>query len=275
MRHLKRPALLGLLLLACLLLAGCQMDSTVEELFTLPRLPTEYTTLSRQLDQLLSEGYEYMAPTSGRNIQSLQMVDIDGDGRDEALEMLQQHSDIRVALLDVMLPGIDGFEVCRRIRATNSRIGIIMLTARSQEMDKVTGLMTGADDYVTKPFSPAELTARVDALMRRSGGSMEEHSGEISQPPFLLNTRNRTLEKNGKPVKLTQVEYSIMRMFMENPGKALSREEILDLVWGRDYFGELKIVDVNIRRLRLKIEDNATNPTFISTVWGYGYKWDA
>ena len=157
---------------------------------------------------------------------------------EEALEMLQQHSDIRVALLDVMLPGIDGFEVCRRIRATNSRIGIIMLTARSQEMDKVTGLMTGADDYVTKPFSPAELTARVDALMRRSGGSMEEHSGEISQPPFLLNTRNRTLEKNGKPVKLTQVEYSIMRMFMENPGKALSREEILDLVWGRDYFGE-------------------------------------
>ena len=134
---------------------------------------------------------------------------------EEALEMLQQHSDIRVALLDVMLPGIDGFEVCRRIRATNSRIGIIMLTARSQEMDKVTGLMTGADDYVTKPFSPAELTARVDALMRRSGGSMEEHSGEISQPPFLLNTRNRTLEKNGKPVKLTQVEYSIMRMFTD------------------------------------------------------------
>ena len=93
---------------------------------------------------------------------------------EEALEMLQQHSDIRVALLDVMLPGIDGFEVCRRIRATNSRIGIIMLTARSQEMDKVTGLMTGADDYVTKPFSPAELTARVDALMRRSGGSMDD-----------------------------------------------------------------------------------------------------
>ena len=98
---------------------------------------------------------------------------------EEALEMLQQHSDIRVALLDVMLPGIDGFEVCRRIRATNSRIGIIMLTARSQEMDKVTGLMTGADDYVTKPFSPAELTARVDALMRRSGGSMEDRPAPL------------------------------------------------------------------------------------------------
>ena len=148
-----------------------------------------------------------------------------------------------------------------------------LLCAPIQEMDKVTGLMTGADDYVTKPFSPAELTARVDALMRRSGGASEESSGEISQPPFLLNTRNRTLEKNGQRIKLTQVEYSIMRMFMENPGKALSREEILDMVWGRNYFGELKIVDVNIRRLRLKIEDNATNPVYITTVWGYGYKW--
>ena len=108
-----------------------------------------------------------------------------------------------------MLPGIDGFEVCRRIRATNATIGIIMLTARSQEMDKVTGLMTGADDYVTKPFSPAELTARVDALMRRSGGAAVD-AGEIEQPPFLLNTRNRTLEKNGQRIKLTQVEYSIM-----------------------------------------------------------------
>ncbi|MCI8758877.1 MAG: response regulator transcription factor [Oscillospiraceae bacterium] len=198
---------------------------------------------------------------------------IEAETGEEALEKLKAGSDIRVALLDIMLPGIDGFEVCRRIRATNTRIGIIMLTARSQEMDKVTGLMTGADDYVTKPFSPAELTARVDALFRRAGGSAPEQAGEIRQEPFLLNTRNRTLEKNGQRVKLTQVEYSIMRMFMENPGKALSREEILDTVWGRDYFGELKIVDVNIRRLRLKIEDNAQNPTYINTVWGYGYKW--
>ena len=199
---------------------------------------------------------------------------IEAETGEEALEKLKEHADVRVALLDIMLPGIDGFEVCRRIRATNATIGIIMLTARSQEMDKVTGLMTGADDYVTKPFSPAELTARVDALMRRSGGAAVD-AGEIDQPPFLLNTRNRTLEKNGRRIKLTQMEYAIMKMFMENPGKALSREEILDLVWGRDYFGELKIVDVKIRRLRLKIEDNATNPTYITTVWGYGYKWEA
>ena len=193
---------------------------------------------------------------------------------EEALEALKANPDVKVALLDIMLPGIDGFEVCRRIRAMDNIIGIIMLTARAQEMDKVTGLMTGADDYVTKPFSPAELTARVDALFRRAGGDMDAVSGdEISDPPFLLNTRNRTLEKNGKPVKLTQVEYAIVKLFMENPGKAMSREEILDSVWGKDYFGELKIVDVNIRRLRIKIEDNAQKPTYINTVWGYGYKW--
>ena len=199
---------------------------------------------------------------------------VEAETGEEALEKLKIHSDVRVALLDIMLPGIDGFEVCRRIRATNAAIGIIMLTARSQEMDKVTGLMTGADDYVTKPFSPAELTARVDALMRRSGGAEpEEKSGELTSPPFTLNLRNRTLEKNGQRVKLTQVEYGLMKLFMENPGKALSREEILDTVWGHDYFGELKIVDVNIRRLRLKIEDDTANPTYITTVWGFGYKW--
>ena len=193
---------------------------------------------------------------------------------EEALAQLRRNPDIKVALLDIMLPDdMDGFEVCRRIRASDSKIGIFMLTARTQEMDKVTGLMTGADDYVTKPFSPAELTARVDALYRRTGGDVEMDAGEISQPPFLLNTRNRTLEKNGARVKLTQVEYSIMKLFMDNPGKALSREEILDAVWGRDYFGELKIVDVNIRRLRIKIEDDPTNPSYITTVWGYGYKW--
>ena len=199
---------------------------------------------------------------------------IEAESGEEALEKLKAQRDIRVALLDVMLPGIDGFEVCRRLRANDANIGIIMLTARSQEMDKVTGLMTGADDYVTKPFSPAELTARVDALMRRSGGAEpEEKTGELVSPPFTLNLRNRALEKNGERVKLTQVEYSLMKLFMENPGKALSREEILDTVWGHDYFGELKIVDVNIRRLRLKIEDDTANPTYIPTVWGFGYKW--
>ena len=191
----------------------------------------------------------------------------------QALEQIRQHPDIKVALLDIMLPDIDGFEVCRRIRATDSNMGIIMLTARTQEMDKVTGLMTGADDYVTNPFSPSELTARIDALYRRVGGDSAVEAVEIRQGPFKLNVRNRTLEKNGQRIKLTQVEYSIMKLFMDNPGKAMSREDILNAVWGRDYFGELKIVDVNIRRLRIKIEDDSTNPTYITTIWGYGYKW--
>jgi DNA-binding response OmpR family regulator len=215
------------------------------------------------------------------NIRSFVVINLKRAGYDtieagtgeEALVQLKNNPDIKVALLDIMLPGIDGFEVCRRIRASNSRIGVIMLTARTQEMDKVTGLMTGADDYVTKPFSPAELTARVDALWRRIGGDGGMDSVEFDQPPFLLNTRNRTLEKNGQRIKLTQVEYSVMKLFMENPGKALSREEILEMVWGRDYIGEVKIVDVNIRRLRIKVEDDPTNPVYITTVWGYGYKW--
>ena len=191
----------------------------------------------------------------------------------QALERLQQHPDIGVAILDIMLPDIDGFEVCRRIRANNKQMGIIMLTARTQEMDKVTGLMTGADDYVTKPFSPAELTARIDALFRRLGGENTATSELLSQGPFVMNTRNHTLEKDGNRIRLTQVEYSIMKVFMQNPGRALSREDILSAVWGRDFEGDLKIVDVNIRRLRIKIEDDATTPTYINTVWGFGYKW--
>ena len=191
----------------------------------------------------------------------------------EALDKLREYPDIGVAILDIMLPDIDGFEVCRRIRATSKQMGVIMLTARTQEMDKVTGLMTGADDYVTKPFSPAELTARIDALFRRIGGDHAANTELLQQGPFMMNTLNHTLEKSGTRIKLTQVEYAILKLFMQNPGRALSREDILSAVWGRDYDGELKIVDVNIRRLRIKIEDDANNPTYITTVWGFGYKW--
>ena len=199
---------------------------------------------------------------------------IEAENGEEALEQIRRNPDIKVALLDIMVPGeFDGFEVCRRIRVNNAQMGIIMLTARTQEMDKVTGLMTGADDYVTKPFSPAELTARVDALYRRAGGEQMKDNDEIIRPPFKLNTRNRTLDKNGERVKLTPVEYTIVKLFMSNPGKSISREEILTEVWGKDYQGEVKIVDVNIRRLRIKIEDDTQNPTYLTTVWGYGYKW--
>ena len=198
-------------------------------------------------------------------------VETGSDG-EQAVELAREGS-FDLVILDLMMPKIDGLQACMRIREF-SDVPIIMLTAKGEDSDKLMGFACGADDYVTKPFSPAELTARVDALYRRTGGDTESLSAdEISDPPFLLNTRNRTLEKNGQRVKLTQVEYSIVKLFMENPGKALAREEILDAVWGKDYFGELKIVDVNIRRLRIKIEDNTQKPIYINTVWGYGYKW--
>ena len=217
-----------------------------------------------------------------RNIRSFVVINLRRSGYEpieaetgaEALEKWKVNPDICLALLDVMLPDIDGFEVCRRIRASGSKMGIIMLTTKSQEIDKVTGLMTGADDYVTKPFSPAELTARVDALIRRLGVDEDEKANaELQSGPFTLNTRNRTLEKNGERLKLTQIEYLLMKLFMENPGKAMSREDILTAVWGNDFKGELKTVDVNIRRLRIKIEADPTEPEYLTTVWGYGYKW--
>ena len=218
------------------------------------------------------------------NIRSFVVINLKRAGYDvieagtglEALDAIAANPDVGVVILDIMVPGdMDGFEVCRQIRATNKQLGIIMLTARTQEMDKVTGLMTGADDYVTKPFSPAELTARIDALYRRIGGDNTASTEHLTQGPFVMNTRNHTLEKNGSRIRLTQVEYAILKLFMQNPGRALSREDIMAAVWGRDYEGELKIVDVNIRRLRIKIEDDTANPTYITTVWGFGYKWGA
>ena len=191
----------------------------------------------------------------------------------EALDYLRENSDISIALLDVMLPDMSGFDVCRRIRGMGSKMGVIMLTAMSQESDRVTGLMTGADDYVTKPFSVAELVARVDALYRRLGGS-DFDSETLTSGEFRLNLRSRELSRGGQRIELTQVEFMIMKVFLEDPGTAISREGLLHKVWGESYQGDLKVVDVNIRRLRLKVEPNAGQPRHILTVWGYGYKWE-
>ena len=192
---------------------------------------------------------------------------------EEALALFdQEKGNVDIALLDIMLPGMDGFAVCRELRAKSDTIGIIMLTARTQEMEKVGGLMMGADDYVTKPFSPSELVARVDALHRRVTAARSREGvnylEEITSGEFVLNLRSRTLKKGDRPIELTQVEF-----FFTSPGKALSRTEILTRVWGEEYFGEEKIVDVNIRRLRMKIEDDPSEPQYILTVWGLGYKW--
>ena len=201
------------------------------------------------------------------------VVDV-GTGEEALKVFLASPDDFMVALLDIMLPGIDGFTVCKRIREKSGTIGIIMLSAKSQEMDKVNGLMLGADDYVTKPFSPSELSARVDAICRRIATiSTDKNSEEMTSGPFILNLRSHTLTKNGAPIDLTQVEFQIMELFFNNPEKALSRGDILQSIWGEKYTGDDKIVDVNVRRLRMKIEDKPSEPRNLQTVWGLGYKW--
>ena len=182
-------------------------------------------------------------------------------------------NDFSVVLLDIMMPGIDGFTVCKKIREKNSRVGIIMLSAKTQEMDKVNGLMLGADDYVTKPFSPSELAARVDAICRRISAGNDAPSDILKSGPFTLSLLSRTLTKNGKIIDLTQVEFQLMELFMSNAETALERKQILVRIWGESYNGDDKIVDVNIRRLRMKIEDEPSNPAHLQTVWVYGYKW--
>ena len=183
------------------------------------------------------------------------------------------------ALLDIMLPGMDGLSLCETIRRENNEIGIIIVSAKGQESDKIRGLSIGADDYITKPFSVSELVARLEALTRRiKRGSVPakpaEEPEQLISGPFVLDEKSRMLYKNGTAIDLTQVEFQIMELFFRNPGTALVREKILEGVWGKNYFGDVKIVDVNIRRLRMKIEDEPSSPQHILTVWGYGYRWN-
>ena len=196
----------------------------------------------------------------------------------KAWEILENSNfDFEIAVFDVMMPGMDGMELCKNLRKKSSTIGIIILTAKSQEMDKISGLMHGADDYIVKPFSPSELMARVDALYRRVAvnSQIKENNFKeiISSGDFLLNLVRRTLEKKGKRINLTKNEFQIMEYFFSNPGQILSREDILNHVWEHDQSGDEKIIDVNVRRLRMKIEDDPSHPTHIVTAWGSGYKW--
>ena len=201
---------------------------------------------------------------------------VDVPNGEEALRVYGENKgEFGLALLDIMMPGIDGFTVCKRLREQDKSIGIIMLSAKSQEMDKVNGLMLGADDYVTKPFSPMELVARVDAVFRRvnMAATIPEPENELRSGPFLLNVRSRSLTKDGRRIDLTQVEFQLMEHFLRNPNVALDRSSLLATVWGDSYFGDDKIVDVNMRRLRMKIEDEPSKPKFLTTVWDFGYKW--
>lgn len=190
----------------------------------------------------------------------------------EAIEQLSNHPDISIALLDVMLPDMSGIEICKFIRQQFDQIGIIMLTAKGQEEDKLEGFISGADDYIVKPFSIKELLVRVSALIRRvKKDDNKLKSNEIISDPFVLNIDKRKLYKNGLEIELTPTEFSIVKYLMVNAKKSLSRDQILNEVWGSNYLYDFKIVDVNIRRIRNKIEDDPSKPKYIQTVWGYGY----
>ena len=176
-----------------------------------------------------------------------------------------------IALLDVMLPGISGLEVAKRIRELYNNVEIIMLPAKSQAVDKILGLESGADDYMTKPFNPTELILRIKSLARRV--EIKDVPDTLEDDVFKLDQNTRQFFKNGIYVELTPTEFAIMDLFMRNPHKAFSRDELLDLIWGRDFVGDSKIIDVNIRRIRSKIEDDASEPQYINTVWGLGYRY--
>ena len=205
-------------------------------------------------------------------MQDYSVVDCAYDG-EEALEYAK-NNEYDIILLDIMLPKLDGLSVCQQIREF-SDVPIIMLTAKGDDMDKILGLEYGADDYITKPFSISELIARVDAVCRRvnRSGSKPEEASQIVSGPFTLNLKSRTVFKNGEQIDLTQVEYQIMEYFFKNQNTALDRSSILNHIWGESYYGDDKIVDVNIRRIRMKIEDEPSNPKYILTIWGFGYKW--
>jgi DNA-binding response OmpR family regulator len=193
------------------------------------------------------------------------------DGADALRAMRSDPADLVV--LDLMMPGIDGLEVCRRLRAAGD-VPIIMLTALGAEVDRVVGLESGADDYVTKPFSPRELVLRVEALLRRVGEQAKPDTGSVTDGDLVVDSGRHAVTLEGRPVSLTSREFDLLRFLVNNPGTAYSRDELLQHVWGWS-FGDQSTVTVHVRRLREKVERDPKRPTRLVTVWGVGYRWEA
>jgi len=196
-------------------------------------------------------------------------TDVAYDG-EEALQKINE-GDFDLVLLDLMLPKIDGIAVCQQVRETKS-IPIIMVTAKSEDMDKILGLEYGADDYLVKPFNILEVKARIKSLFRRIDSLVPDIlNSEITVKGMVVNLDNRSVQVNGKDINLTAKEFDLLHLFIVNKGKVFSREQLLDTVWKYDYMGELRTVDVHIRRLREKIEPDSAQPEYILTKWGFGY----
>lgn len=201
---------------------------------------------------------------------------VEASSGEEALKVFEEEKPA-VAILDIMLPGISGYEVCEKIRDMSPMTGIIMVSAKSQDIDKILGLEKGADDYIIKPFNPQELILRVKSLMRRvnlNPSNQEEiEIKSLKDGPFTLDIYSKTFYKDDKEIDVTPTEFTILEYFIKNKGKAMTRDEIMKETWGDNYSNDTKIVDVNIRRIRAKIEENPAKPAFIETVWGTGYRW--
>lgn len=177
-----------------------------------------------------------------------------------------------VVILDVMLPKMDGFEVCIQIRKLSPQTIIIMLTARGEDMDKIMGLELGADDYMVKPFNPLELVARIRSNLRKLSSHTSAKSNSITFQQFILDLEAKRLFKNNQEIELTPTEFAIMKVLTNNPRKTFTRNEIMNNVWGENHFGDMKTVDVHIRRIREKLEEDPSDPRVIKTVWGFGYR---
>lgn len=191
------------------------------------------------------------------------------DGKEAIEKVKKKRYDL--IILDLMLPGIDGLEVCQKIRQ-NSQVPIIMLTARGEDINKILGLEYGADDYLTKPFNILELKARIKAILRRVNMKSTNITDQVIQiDDFKINTLGRKLTIHGNEVNLTAKEFDLLLLLATNPGKVFTREELLETIWGYEYFGDLRTVDVHIRRLREKIEEDSGQPEYILTKWGVGY----
>lgn len=195
-----------------------------------------------------------------------------GDGK-QALDLILRDPPLLV-ILDLMLPGLDGLEVCRRLRGNTETCGIpiIMLTAKSEEVDRIVGLEMGADDYVPKPFSPRELVARVKAVLRRTSAPLTASEAPLAVGELRLDPARHEVTRAGKPILLSAMEFRLLEFFLRHRGRVFNRAQLLDQVWGQDRFVEPRTVDVHIRRLREKVEDNPTRPRLILTVRGLGYK---
>lgn len=200
------------------------------------------------------------------------LVDEACDGEEALAKFEAEHHDL--ILLDIMLPKLDGWEVCQRIRQA-SDVPIIMLTAKDDDMDKIMGLEYGADDYLTKPFNMLELKARIKTIFRRTESMAKREKADtpkvITAKNMTVNLTNRSVEIDGNEINLTAKEFDLLHLFISNPGKVYDRENLLETIWRYDYLGDLRTVDVHIRRLREKIEQNPAKPEFIMTKWGVGY----